>query len=143
MTAVYDHVRGLSIQWVARRIELFEPGQRIGNVQQGSISIMTCTLVEQDWRHIQVDHPSGVMKPAAVLRIDDNATASRQHDTVNFGERLNGLRFPTAKSFLSLDFEDGRDRNASPLDNLVIGIKKRSREALGQLAPDSRFAGAH
>ena len=83
------------------------------------------------------------MKPLTIFRLDHDAPSCRQHDSPHIGEFLNGLHLPTPKPVLAFDFKDGRNRDASPINDFMIRIEKWTSQSLGELAPDSRFTGSH
>jgi len=143
MPAINDDVCCLPIQRIPHGIKLLQSRQGVGDVQQGAIPVMPSALMQQHRGDIQIHHPPGIMQPLAILRLYDDPTACRQYDPIDFGEFLNSLRLPTPEALLAFDFEDRRNRNTSPIDDLMIGVEERTRQTLGNLAPDCRFAGTH
>ena len=143
MTSINNDVCGLPIQGVPNSVKLFQSRQRVGHVQQGAIPIMPSALIEQNRGNIQIDHPPGFVEPSAIFRVDNNAPPCCQNNSIRSGELLDSLSLPPPKAFLAFDFKDGRNRNTGSIDDLMVGIQERPRQAFGDLAPDGRFSSPH
>ncbi len=143
MRTIDDDVRRFSIQRVTRCMEFLQFGQRIFNVQQRAVSIMSRALIQQSRRNIEVDHPAGVVQTTTIFRIDHHPATGCQNQIAPGRQIMDSLRFTTAKPLFTFDLENRRNRNPRSFDNFMVRIEKLPRQALGQHAPNGRFPRSH
>lgn len=102
------------------------------------------SALEQECRgHVQIYHPTRIVEPGSIFRVQDNATTGRQDNFRAGGQFCDRLHFAPAKSLFTLDFKDGWYRHTRSLNDFVVGIIKLASESFGQLAPDRCFTGSH
>ena len=136
-------MRSFTIQGVALPVEFFKLCQGIRDSQQRAVPIVTCTLEQKCWRHIQVYHPTRIVEPCSIFRIQHDTTTGSQNDIRSGRQLCDGLHFATAKPFLTLNFEDGWYWHTGSLDNFVVGIIELTPQSFGQLTPYRCFTGPH
>ena len=135
-------MRCLAIKRIALFVEAAQPGQRVGNLQQGSIAIVAYTA-EYLFRHgPQIDDVACIPQAPAVLRPEHGATAGGENTGKTFRQIMNDRLFDVAESVLALTLEKIANRAAQALLDHVIGIGEWKVQPPGQLAPDSGLAGA-
>lgn len=104
---------------------------------------MPRSLEEHDRRDIQIDHPTRLMQPATVFRVQNNPAPRCQDNIVVDRELGNGLSFSAAKAILALDLENGGNGHPRSLDYLMVRVIKDPPESSRQLTPNSRLASPH
>ena len=143
MPALHHHMRSFTVQGIARSMQTFKARQRVLDLQQRPVPVVTGSLVQHERRNIQINDPTGIVQTLPIFRIKHD-TATCRHDNVAHRRQLcDGLHFTTPKSILSFDFKNRRNRHPGPLHDFVIGVMKISPETPGQLPPDGRLASPH
>jgi hypothetical protein len=117
----FDHNMGsISVQWVTHRMQLFQFGQGIRNVQQRTVPIVARAFEQQRRGYIQVYHPPSIMQASPIFRIEDGPPAGSHYDVGTFRKLVDSLDLPPPKPVLALYLEDGWDGNPRPFNNLMI-----------------------
>ena len=129
MRAIDNKMRGIAIKRVADGVQFFQFGERVGDTKEWTITVVARPLVEQSRRDIQIYHPTGVVKSAAIFRIEYDTTTGRHDNFTTSGQLGDGLRLTTPEALLALDLEDRRDWHAGAGDDLMVGIMKGAPEA--------------
>ncbi len=120
--AVEDEVRDFTIDRIPQAIKLSQTAQRVINLKQWSIWIVTCPIVQLNHWNVQIDNPTVAFQHRSIRRIHHCSATSRDHlPPVNANAR-NGRRLPSAKPGLTLKVEDRRNRNTSPTNDLVVDV---------------------
>ncbi len=104
---------------------------------------MTCSLEQECRGDVQIYHPTRIVEPGPIFRVQDNATTCSQDNIRSAGQFCDRLHFATTKPLFTFDLEDGWYWHARSLDDFVVGIIKLAPQSFGQLAPYRCFTGSH
>lgn len=140
-TRVDDEVCRLPVQRITQRMQIAQPVQGIGHLQQRPVHVVPQTAKQLIWRGVEVNHLPPVVQLLAVGRPQYNPTPCGQ-DTVRLERELANHRlFNITKAVFPLTLKILADRAAKLLPYHMVRIKERQLKPPRKLPPDGGFSG--
>ncbi len=138
-----DHiVSGLAIEGIARVVQLAQPAQRIGHLQQRTLDVVAQAPEQVLGRGSQVDHVEMAAQLLAVGLAQHRAAPGGQH-AVRAGRQLGDhLLLEVAEGGFTFALEVIADRAADALLDLVVGVDEGKIEPKPQPPAHRGLSGA-
>ena len=138
-----DEMGGLTVQRIALVIQFLQFGQRVGNLQQRPVAVVTGTLQQGFWASMQINNRAVLAQNLSVsLRNTEPPPVDKtmlRREASFFSILVSRLRKPSSPSISKMVGMDTPRRSA----DFVVAVVKRAFKHLGKLLAQSGFARAH
>ena len=144
LTAGLHHqVRNLAVQGVALRVQLAQPRQRVGRLQQRAVAVVAGAVPQIVDGRAQVHDGAARVQQPAVLLVEHRPAPGGEHDLLQRGQLLDHGRLARAESRLALQLEDHRDLHPGAAFDHLVRVVERLAQVAREHLPDGGLARPH